>query len=931
MDQIIVLLSGATGFLGTQIARWLLKNENVRILALVRAQDQAAAARRLRREWWDWPELRAAIAGRAQAVPGDVAQANLGLSEEAYAALAGQVSHIVHCAADVRLFEPLESLRQVNVEGTRNVLALARLAQAVHGLARFAHISTAYVCGARSEPVREEELSDVYGFSSPYERSKYEAELLVRQAGADFPVSIFRPGMIVGDSRSGAVKSFNTLYYPLRLYLTGRASLVPADPRVKVVLVPVDYVAAAVARLLFDPRAAGLCFHLVPPPEDQPNLVEITALARSWARQNMGLRLPQAIFMHLPGFSQLIGQILKRAGPEMRTLAALLPYFRRKPVFSRENVDQLLGPYPHRWQDLLSPLLSYAVRYSFWHRTARTAHEQILFRLGSRSKPVTYHDLVEGREIIRTAAEMRAEILAVAAGLARLGLARGDRVAILGTNNSRYFAALVGIGLSGAVSVPLYATSPAEEIRHLLADCQAGLFLVGSTEVLARLDEIGFTGPVVSFCRQGPPAGLEQPVIAWADFLVFGEGVPHLEPLDLDDPAVIYYTSGTTGQPKGALFRHAQLRWLGETLASMYPWRERNRWGSYLSYLPMNHVVEGVLASFSPYYVPAALDIYFLEDFDGLPWALQRVRPTIFFSVPRFFEKVQTFALQNRLVRFYQGLPAGSFWRKPLRGLLSRGLLRKAGLDGARMIIVGSARSDVRLLAFFEDLGIEVLDAYGLSEAPLVTLNRSGANRIGTLGKPLPETHLRFLPDGEILVRGPQVMSGYTQAAGLEEQPGTDGWLATGDLGNLDEAGYLVLAGRKKDMLLTSYAKNIFPAAVEARLRALPGVAEALLVGEGRPYCAALLWMEGDTWEPGWGAALDAGIAAVNAHLSHPEQVKRWAVLTDLPTVTNGDLTGSLKLKRTRVTGRLAAVIAALYDGAPCGQIRYRGSRPLEE
>jgi long-chain acyl-CoA synthetase len=925
MKKFFVLLTGATGFLGTQISRQILLQESVELITLVRASDQNDARERLRREWWDWPELRTAVeGGRVRVLVGDVTLEHLGLDETLFAELAARLTHIIHSAADVRLFEPIETLRRVNVDGTRHILELA---QAAHGLLRFAHVSTAYVAGASGGKIGEDELDNSYGFSNPYEQSKYEAELLVRQAASELPVSVFRPGMIVGDSSTGAVKSFNTLYYPLRLYLTGSMRVAPAKPSLRINLVPVDYVAQAVVKLTFDSRAAGLTFHLTPPREDQPSLTELIDLIRRWAREKMALSLPRPFFIPIPGLEKLSWLFEKGLKNDLALIGSLLPYFQKQPYFLRTNSDRLLGPYPHRWQTIMPPLLDFAVQYSFWHRTSRTVHEQIFYRLQSRRKPVTYHDLVKGKDFTRTAAEVRAEIEAAVSALRILGVAPGDRVALVGLNSSRYFSALVACGLCGAVSVPLYVTCPPEEMHDLLSDCGTRLFLVGVPSVLARLDKIQFEGQVISFCRENVPAPIPQKVMDWQTFLSLGEG--RHDPLPrqaLDAPAALYYTSGTTGHPKGVLFQHSHLRWAAETLGSMYPWHERNHWGSYLSYLPMNHIVEGVLACYSPYFVPASLDIYYLERFDDLQQALKHVRPTIFFSVPRFFEKVRSMAMENPLTQIYRSLPETGLRHRLVGHLLRGGLLRKAGLDGARMMIVGSAPSDPDLLAFFDDLGVEISDAYGLTEAPLVTLNRLGRNRMGTLGESLPETEIRIEPDGEIRVRGPQVAPGYIENGVL--MPFVDGWLDTGDLGRVSEDGYLIMDGRKKDLIITSYAKNIFPAPIEAGLRTIPGVAEARLVGEGRPYCAALIWMESDTWGEDNHRALDAGVAAVNERLSHPEQVKRWVVLAGGLTAENGDLTGSMKIKRNHVTKRLALVIDDLYQGkTPPGALYCGGLR----
>ena len=232
--------------------------------------------------------------------------------------------------------------------------------------------------------------------------------------------------------------------------------------------------------------------------------------------------------------------------------------------------------------------------------------------------------------------------------------------------------------------------------------------------------------------------------------------------------------------------------------------------------------------------------------------------------------------------------------------LLRRLLLRRAGLDRCAQLHRRLGAGQPELLGRLGDLGVEVHDAYGLTEAPLVALNRHGRNRIGTVGQPLPETSVRIAADGEVLVRGPQVTPGYVD--GGMDQPFRDGWLATGDLGHVTDDGYLVIDGRKKELLKTAYGKYLHPAKVEAMLRALPGVAEAMVVGEAgrtaRPCCG-----------PRISGAAPAGpeeaMAALNARLEQPEQVRRWAVLPYDLTVESGELTTNLKLRRTVVAERL--------------------------
>ncbi|MHB1294536.1 MAG: SDR family oxidoreductase [Anaerolineae bacterium] len=896
-----VLLTGATGFLGTQVARRILRETDGPLWVLVRGEDADNARRRLERLWWDWPELAGAIGGRVQVLCGDTAMPRLGLAESAYEELVRSITHIVHAAADLRLNAPLNTLRHTNVEGVANVLELARAVHRHHGLVRLAHVSTAYVAGRRTGDVPEQELSDAWGFASAYEQTKFEGESLVQAARDELPISVFRPGMVCGDSQTGAIRTFNTFYAPLRMYLTGKLRVVPGSPDYRVNLVPVDYVAEAIARLTLDARAEGLTFHLTAPHEALPTIAEMVALTRAWAREHLDLRLPKPIYL-----GRSLGSLV--------SLGELQPYLRAEHRFQRDNAERLLGPYPHAWRNILPAQLAYAVRCGFMHRTERTVHEQILFRLGRKHRPVSCYDIVDGRTVARDPAELRQDMLAAAGALRALGISSGDRVAIVGLNSTRYLTLDVAIGLVGTVSVPLYYTSPPADIDAILRASGARLLLVGAPRLLARLSELQSDLPVISFCREELLDGLGRAVTPWETFLASGRGheVAPVAPVGFGDLATLRYTSGTTGDPKGVMFNHAHLRWMGECTSCFVPWEARNRPASWLSCLPMSHVVEGILATYAPYYMPAAIDVYFLERLTELPQALRLVRPSVFFSVPRVYEKVWAGLESTALGRRYLALRPGML-RSLLRPMLRRSLLAKAGMDRCVELIVGSAPAGTDLLQSYHELGIELHNAYGLSEAPLVTINRPGANRLGTVGTPLHDTEVRIAPDGEVLVRGPQVMTGYEGEA--EAATMRDGWFHTGDLGRLTAGNSLILEGRKRDLFKTSYGKYVQPAKVEALLGQMPGVAEVIVLGEDRPYCVALIWLQDDARTPEGSQGIALSIAQVNTQLSHPEQVKRWAILDGALSVEAGELTANLKVRRRKVAERLTPVVEALYAG----------------
>lgn len=915
-----VLITGATGFLGTHVTRLILEQTGLPIIVLVRDRDMQTAKLRLERTWWDWPNMVSEIGNRIQVQDGDLSLPQLGLSRASYNDLVASVSRIIHLAADIRLNESVESIRRVNVAGVCNLLDLAYAIHRHHGLVRFSHVSTAYVAGRRKGTVPEDELTDRYGFSNNYELSKFEAETQVREAGKELPISVFRPGMVVGHSENGAIKTFNTIYFPLRLYLTGKLKLFPVRPSLKINLVPCDYVSEAIVRLTFDPEAQGRTFHLTLPAESLPTVREMIQSTRKWAAEKLHLKLPAPIFLPIP-ISRLavplgfVARHVTRFLPGMssvRSLLSLAPYFEENRIYQRDNVDGLLGTYKANWQDFFPQILTYAVEHGFMHRTERTVHEQALFRLTGKSRPVRFHDVTPGKIITRGPDEITSEIRKAVSSMKQMGINAGDRISVVGFNSTCYFVIDTAIGLCGGVSVPLYYSSPVRELADIIDASGARLLFVGVPEILEKLAAAGIKIPAVSFCREMPQCHLPENFMDWHNFLMLGDGYEAFmkSPAGFGDIATLRYTSGTTGRPKGAAFNHAGLRWMAETIASLPPWKARTQKLFYLSFLPMNHVVEGILTSYALYYAPAPVEVYYLESFRELQKVLPQIRPTVFFSVPRFYEKVWEQAAGSFIGRRYLRRRDGTL--KRLLGIVLGRLVKKAaGIDRCAQLIVGSAPVSTELLENFRAIGIEIHNAYGLTEAPLITLNRFKANQTDTVGEPLQDTQVRIADDGEILVSGPQVMKEYFQDA--DESHLEDGWLHTGDLGCLTHDNYLVISGRKKEVMINSYGKNINPVKIELMLREATGINNIIVCSDNKPYCTALLW-GCPSHDPQVIAAIESGIRKVNGQISHPEQVKKWAVLTADLSIEGGDLTANLKMKRSDILIKYKEVIEALYE-----------------
>lgn len=904
-----IFLTGATGHLGSEIVHQLLTMVSSNIFVLMRSSSKEEANNRLRTLWWDEPTLCEEVGKRVIPIVGDITSPGLGISNDNKSLLQAEgISHIVHCAAETSILKSRDYLWQINVEGTKHVLQFVRSIGCDSCL--FAFVSTAYVAG-RSRGVIKEEQPLPDQFYTLYEESKAEAEKVVRESGMNW--IILRPGMIVGHSVTGHTRNFNTVYYVMKLLLQDKMGFMPVSPQQTVNIAPVDYVAKTAIQLLFEEKALCKTFHLTLPHEQLPKAVELIDAVRQWAELNLNTTIRRPVCFSIPALKK-VANVFQSQGPKksgfVRNLLALMPYFYDDHIFDRTNTDQLTASPSGHWQEWLPAMLSFACRHNFMQLTSHTIFEQAMIRRASKHHPITYYNInAQGISEV-TGEEMNSLVRDILCVLQNLQVKAGDRVAVTGINCTEQAAIDCAIGLVGAVSVPIYYTSPAAETELLLERSGASLFFVGDQRMMQQIESLTLNIHIITFANASASesrynAANPQSLTA----LIHQSANSSFSPIHFPFPSpdalsTIRYTSGTTGEPKGVMFSFSQLKWMGEVLTNLLSWHDRNSEMRYLSFLPMSHVVEGILAAYAPYCMLCKVKYYYLNDFLMLTRALPQVRPTVFFSVPRFYEKLWEQIEQNPIGKRYLNMKEGMM-RRLLGRLLRKAVLKKAGLDRCSQLIVGSAPMSEELLRRFHYLRIEIHNAYGQTEAPLISINRLGDNIIPSIGTPLPDTEVNVGDDGELMVKGPQVAMGYYH---LPSETFRDGCLYTGDLGEIDNRKHIYIRGRKKDMLITSYGKNINCSKIEQRLTEINVVTQAVLIGEQRPYCSALLWTTGDT------SMLQHEIDQMNATLSHPEQVKRWRIISQPLSIAQGELTPNLKVRRNSVIEHYRKEIDELYE-----------------
>jgi long-chain acyl-CoA synthetase len=552
-----------------------------------------------------------------------------------------------------------------------------------------------------------------------------------------------------------------------------------------------------------------------------------------------------------------------------------------------------------------------------------------------------------------TCAEAAQQVRAAALGLISQGVQAGDRVAIFSA--TRYEWAILDLAILsvGAVTVPIYETSSAEQVRWVLQDSGSVLAFAETDAHAAMVTELTAELPalrrVLHIDGSGPKA-LDQLTESGAE-VEPAELTARLEALRADDPATLIYTSGTTGRPKGCQLTHSNLLYESRGAKECLP-TLLNEGQRLLVFLPLAHVLARslTLSAFAN-----KVTVGFTSDIKNLLPMLAVFKPTVVVSVPRVFEKVYNTAEQNAVNDgkgriFAMAVQTAVDWSQAQDdggpGLLLRAKhalfdrlvyhkLRTALGGDCHASVSGGAPLGARLGHFYRGVGLTIHEGYGLTEtSSAITVNQVGRVKIGTVGTLLPGNSMRIADDGELLVRGGVVFGGYWRNEQATADAFTDGWFKTGDLGALDEDGFLKITGRKKEIIVTAGGKNVAPAVLEDQLRAHPLISQAMVVGDAKPFIGALITIDPEAFggwkernhkavdssvadlatDPDLFAEVDAAVKHANLAVSHAESIRKFRILPVDFTEDTGELTPTMKVKRNVVAEKFASDIESIYD-----------------
>jgi long-chain acyl-CoA synthetase len=538
-------------------------------------------------------------------------------------------------------------------------------------------------------------------------------------------------------------------------------------------------------------------------------------------------------------------------------------------------------------------------------------------------------------------AEAAQQVAALAASLKRIGLQPGDRVCLVSENRPEWLISDLAIMASGCITVPTYTTNTTRDHDHILGNSGARAVIVSSQKFAKNLipavmmaDECHHIIGIEDIRTGQMPEGVN--VHQWGE-LASGQGdlielKQRLSGVGRNDLACIIYTSGTGGAPRGVQQHHGailhNLEGCIDIISNDFGWDDE----IFLSFLPASHAYEHSGGQMLP--IALGAQIYYAESLEKLASNIEEIQPTIMVVVPRLFEMLRSRIIKaleasgglskyllHRALQIGSDKAAGKFkpWDLPMDGILSLTLRRKIRAKiGARQKawVSGGAPLNPEVGMFFESIGITFLQGYGQTEAaPVISCNRPGVGiRLDTVGPPVKNCEVRFAEDGEIMVRGENVMHGYWRNPDETARVLKDGWLATGDVGHFDAKGRIVITDRKKDLIVNDKGDNIAPQRVEGMLTLQHEIAQAMVYGDRRPHLVALLVPDQEIAnDPDVQQRLQRAVDRVNADLSVIERVRRF-IVADAPfSIENEQLTPSLKIRRHVIDQAYGERLAALY------------------
>ncbi len=553
----------------------------------------------------------------------------------------------------------------------------------------------------------------------------------------------------------------------------------------------------------------------------------------------------------------------------------------------------------------------------------------------------------------------------VATALMSMGLKKGDSVSIIGDNCPEWVTVDLAVQCAGGVAVGVYSTNAWPQVEYVIEDSDSKFFFVENEEQLDKWlhfrDKVPHLKKVIVWDLEGL-RDFEDPMVMTYDALLdlgkreiekdgdrFERG---MDQVDSEDVSMLIYTSGTTGPPKGAMLTHKNLMWMGEAITSENPMYDTDE---VLSFLPLCHVFEQLFSVMG--HITHGYVVNFIENMDTVTDNMMEVSPTVGYAVPRIWEKYlsavhirmsdatwfkklvfgaalrigmkrATLMMNFKPVPFYM-----EFLYKLAYFMVFRKLKERLGFERMRIAYSGAAPISPDVLHFFQSIGVNLVEGYGQTEGTGVTcVSRVGRVKFGTVGPPITGTEIRIAQDGEILVKSPSVFKGYYGNPEATEETLKDGWLYSGDVGEIDEDGYLRITDRKKDIIVTAGGKNITPQYIENKLKFSPYINDAVIIGDQRKFISSLIMIDEDnvvkyaqdhkvqfstykdlTQSPEINALIQGEVDKVNETLARVEQVKKFTILPKKLYEEDGEVTPTMKVKRTYVNEAFGDLIEAMY------------------